>query len=360
LGYAEHPHDALLGQFEPGTTWRDLEPVFAALRLSLKPLRDRVLDAPSPQPLPAGPYPIETQRHVGRAIAEAFGYDFARGRLDPTVHPFELALSRNDVRITARYSETVLDVGLKATMHETGHGLYEQNIDPVLARTALSVDLIALGSGGGASLGVHESQSRLWENHVGRSFSFWSRFYPQVQARFPVLADVALEPFYRAFNAVQRGLIRTEADELSYDFHIMLRTELERALIEGSLKAAELPAAWNAAMRRELGVAVPSDREGVLQDIHWSMGQFGSFCSYTVGNVLAAQVWEAVVTSEVTAGIAAGDFAPLRNALTERIYRHGRRMTPPELIEAATGRPLDPAPYIDYLTRKYSGLYGLS
>lgn len=360
LGYADHPHDALLAQFEPGVTWRSLAPIFATLRARLKPLRDQVLACPPAPSLPPGPYPIDVQRELGRTIARRFGYDFDRGRLDPTVHPFELAMTRNDVRITARYSEAIIDVGLKATMHEAGHGLYEQNIDPALMRSALALDLTALSSSAGASLGVHESQSRLWENHVGRSRGFWARTYPELQSAFPVLANVALETFYRSFNAVRSGAIRTESDELSYDFHIMLRTDLERSLLDGSLAVRHLPAAWNDAMLKELGVVVPSDREGVLQDIHWSMGQFGSFCSYTVGNVLAAQVWQAVVTPAIAGSIATGEFAPLRLALTEKIYRHGRRMNPPALIEAATGRPLDPEPYVEYLTRKYSELYDLS
>jgi carboxypeptidase Taq len=359
LGYEDHPHDALLGQFEPGATWRTLAPIFGTLRTELKPLLAQVRAAPSPPGLPAGPYPISSQQLVGRKFAAWFGYDFDRGRLDPTVHPFELAMSRSDVRITARYNEAIADIGLKATMHETGHGLYEQGIDPALTRTALNIDLIGLSAMGGASLGVHESQSRLWENHVGRSLPFWTRAYPELQAAFPALAEISLDAFYRSFNAVRPGLIRTEADELSYDFHIMLRTELERALIDGSLRVEDLPAAWNEAMRRELDIVVDSDANGVLQDIHWSMGQFGSFCSYTVGNVLAAQVWSTVATEPVKAAIAAGDFAPLRLALTEKIYRHGRRYHPAELVRLATGQPLNPAPYVGYLQNKYRALYGL-
>jgi carboxypeptidase Taq len=359
LGYDDHPHDALLGQFEPGATWHTVSPIFDVLRRELEPLLERVRAMPPPAPLPSGIYPLAAQQVFGKTVATWFGYDFTRGRLDPTVHPFELAMSRNDVRITARYNESIPDIGIKATMHETGHGLYEQGIDPALTRTALNIDLVALSSMGGASLGVHESQSRLWENHVGRSLAFWHRAYPQLQATFPALAALTLDEFYRAFNAVRLGLIRTEADELSYDFHIMLRTELERALIDGGLSVEELPEAWNAAMRRDLGVIVDSDANGVLQDIHWSMGQFGSFCSYTVGNVLAAQMWSTVADETLTAAIAGGEFQPLRTALTEKIYRHGRRYQPDELIVRATGRPLDPAPYVDYLRAKYSGLYGL-
>ncbi len=359
LGYVDHPHDALLAQFEPGATWRSLAPIFTAIRDTLKPLRDAVLSRPAPPPLPPGPYPVAAQQAFVRDVAARFGYDFNRGRLDPTVHPFELAMTRNDVRITARYDESVVGIGLKATMHETGHGLYEQNIDPALTRTALGLDLIALSSSAGASLGVHESQSRLWENHVGRSLRFWRLAYPRLQQSFPVLAPVSLDQFHRAFNAVGNGPIRTEADELSYDFHIIMRTELERALIDGSLAVADLPHAWNAAMERDIGIKVSSDSHGVLQDIHWSMGQFGSFCSYTVGNVLAGQVWETVATDRVVSAIEAGDFAPLRAALTDRVYRHGRRFAPPDLIVQATGRPLEAMPYLGYLSDKYRALYGL-
>lgn len=361
IGYAEHPHDALLGQFEPGATGSSLAPIFDALRQSIGPLLQRVLEQPAPAPLPAGPYPLAAQQAFGRMVAERFGYDFSRGRLDPTVHPFELAMTRNDVRITARYNPNVLDVGLKATMHETGHGLYEQGIDPALTRTALNLDLLALSSMGGASLSVHESQSRLWENHVGRSRPFWMRTLPQLREAFPeALSGTEFDPFYRAFNAVRPGKIRTEADELSYDFHIMLRTDLERSLIDGTLTVRDLPAAWNEAMQRDLGIEIDNDAEGVLQDIHWSMGQFGSFCSYTIGNVLAAQVFEtAEAMLGVRNGIESGDFSPLRLVLTEKIYRHGRRYHPSELIPLAAGRPLDSAPYIAYLTGKYRQLYEL-
>lgn len=359
LGYAGHPHNALLAQFEAGATWNSLSPIFTAIRETLKPLRDAVLSRPAPPSVPPGPYPIATQQAFVRDVAARFGYDFARGRLDPTVHPFELAMTRNDVRITARYDEAIVDIGLKATMHETGHGLYEQNVDPALTRTALGLDLIALNSSAGASLGVHESQSRLWENHVGRSLRFWRLAYPRLQQSFPTLAQLPIEHFHRAFNAVGNGPIRTEADELSYDFHIIVRTELERALIDGSLAVADLPDAWNAAMKRDLGIEVPNDSQGVLQDIHWSMGQFGSFCSYSVGNVLAAQVWEAVATSNVLSALEAGDFAPLRAALTDAVYRHGRRLAPPDLIVEATGRPLEASPYLTYLSDKYRALYQL-
>lgn len=361
IGYDAHPHDALLAQFEPGATSRSLAPLFAALKAALGPLRRRVLEKPAPPPLPPGPYPIAAQQAFVRDIAARFGFDFARGRLDPTTHPFELAMTRADVRITARYDAARLPVGLKATMHETGHGLYEQGIDPALTRTAFAIDLFALSSMAGASLGVHESQSRLWENHVGRSLGFWRHAYPRLQDAFPgALADIGLSAFHRAFNSVEPGKIRTEADELSYDFHIMLRTELERHMLDGSLAVRDLPAAWNAAMARDLDIVVDTDAEGVLQDIHWSMGQFGSFCSYTVGNVLAAQVFEtARRDAGVADGLERGDYAPLRASLTARLYRHGRRLAPPELIELATGAPLTPQPYIAYLTDKYEALYEL-
>ena len=362
IGFVDHPHDALLSAFEPGETGSSLAPLFAALRQGLSPLVRVIAERAPPQALPMGPFPVADQHAFGQRLAARFGYDFDRGRLDPTVHPFELAITRNDVRITTRYNPAAIEVGLKATMHETGHGLYEQNIDPALTRTALSVDLIALGSMGGTSLGAHESQSRLWENHVGRRRGFWALIYPELRAAFPAALDtVSLDQFYRAFNRVAPGPIRVEADELTYDFHIMLRTELERALIDGSLAVADLQQAWNSAMRDDLGVTVANDAEGVLQDIHWSMGQFGSFCSYTVGNVMAAQVWQAATAANpaIPAAIDAGSFLPLREALSQGIWRHGRRYDRNELLQAMSGRALDPAPYVAYLTDKYRALYDL-
>lgn len=363
LGWDEHPHDALQALFEPGESGRTLGPLFAALREGLRPLVAAIAERPPPAALPAGPFDPADQHAFGRSVAAALGYDFARGRLDPTVHPFEQAITRDDVRITTRYRADAIEVGLKATMHETGHGLYEQNVDPATVGTALTLDLVALATMGAPSLGAHESQSRLWENHVGRSRAFWALTWPRLVAAFPeALAGVDEDRFYRAYNRVAPGPIRVEADELTYDFHIMLRHDLERALIDGSLAVADLPDAWNAGMARDLGVVVADPSEGVLQDIHWSLGLFGTFASYTVGNVMAAQVWAAITRADpsIEPAAARGDYAPLRAALRDGLWRHARLYDRDTVLRRLTGRGLDPAPYVANLTRKYSALYGLA
>ena len=364
IGYAAHPYDALLSLFEPGETVATLDGLFATLRQGLRPLLRRIAEAPPPRvDMLARDYPEDRQRAFGLTIAEHFGYDLARGRLDPTVHPFEVSFTRNDVRITTRYDRRNIVSALQGIMHEAGHGLYEQGVDPAYTRTPLATDLIGLYAVGGTSFGAHESQSRLWENRVGRSRRFWELRYPDLQATFPeALADVPMEAFYRAFNNVKPGPIRTEADELSYDFHVMLRVDLERALIGGSLTVRDLPEAWNAAMLRDLGVPVPDDRRGVLQDVHWSTGYIGSFCSYTIGNVMSAQLYQAALAQDpaVRAGLRVGDCAPLRGWLTQAVYRHGRRFSRDELLVRATGRTLDATPYVDDLQRKYCELYEVS
>ncbi len=353
IGYAAHPYDALLSTFEPGETVETLSTLFATLRAGLRPLLQQAEPAP---PFAAHEYDADRQRAFGLHIAERFGYDMARGRLDPTAHPFEISFTRNDVRITTTYHRDNIAKALGSIMHEAGHGLYEQNVDPAYTRTPLTTDLIGLYAVGGTSFGAHESQSRLWECGIGRSRRFWELHYPELQATFPeTLVDVGLDEFHRAYNAVRPGPIRIEADELTYDFHIMLRVDIERALIDGSLKVAELPEAWNAAMLRDLGVRVPDDRRGVLQDVHWSTGYIGSFCSYTIGNVMAAQLYDAALAQDATIapGLQAGDYAPLRAWLTEAVYRHGRRFSRDELLVRATGKTLDPQPYIAALQRRY-------
>ncbi len=362
IGYDAHPYDPLIAIYEPGETAASLEALFATLRAGISPVVQAISQLGEPETdIMSRGYPQALQREFGLKVAERFGYDFSRGRLDSTTHPFEVSFTRNDVRITTRYHEDNLVSALQGVMHETGHGLYEQNIDPAYTRTVFATDLIGLYAVGGVSFGAHESQSRLWENHIGRSPRFWELTYGDLVATFPEqLSGVPLETFYRAFNRVKPDFIRVEADELTYDFHIMLRVGLEKRLIEGSLAVADLPAAWNEGMRSLLGVEVPEDRLGVLQDIHWSGGQFGSFCNYTIGNVMAAQLFELALTEPaVTEGLERGDYAPLRAFLGENVWRHGRRYSRNELLTRATGRPLDPAPYVKYLTQKYSGLYGI-
>lgn len=362
-GYATHPYDAMVGLFEPGETAASLTLLFDRLRMALVPL-GRAVGAAAAGDIDvlAQPFAIADQEAFGRLVAERFGYDFSRGRLDPTVHPFEISFTRNDVRITTRYNANHLVPALQGTMHETGHGLYEQGIDPAFTRTALATDLIQLYAVGGASFGAHESQSRLYENHVGRSRPFWAVHYPLLQARFPAaLGSLPFETFHRTFNTVRPGLIRVEADELTYDLHIMLRVEIEMALMDGSLAVRDLPEAWNALVKRDLGLDVPDDRLGVLQDIHWSSGYLGSFPTYTIGNVMAAQLFDVAKADPiVSAGLDDADYGPLRAWLGEAVHRHGRRFTRDELLIRATGRALDPAPYLAYLDGKYRALYGVA
>jgi carboxypeptidase Taq len=364
IGWSSHPYDALLSLYEPGETIATLQPLFAELRAGLLPVLRAIADKPQP---PADflrrDFPEPLQQQFAISIAEKFGYDLTRGRLDATVHPFEISFTRDDVRITTRYYRHFLSASLFGTLHETGHALYEQGVDPAYSRTPLATDLPGLYAVGGVSFGAHESQSRLWENHVGRSRKFWALHYPALQKTFPEqLGDVDEEAFYRAINRVQPGFIRVEADELTYDFHVMLRTEIESDLIAGKLSVAQLPEAWNALVKRDLNLVVPDDTRGVLQDIHWSCGQIGTFCNYTIGNVMAAQLYQKATERDgkIEPALTTGDYLPLREWLSEHIYRHGRRFSRDELLLKATGKNLDPAPYIAYLTNKYSALYGLA
>lgn len=363
LGYEGHPYDALLNLYEPGLTTATLSPLLARLRAHHVPLLRAIQAQPEPRTdFLTRHYPAGLQRTYSLELAQAFGYDLNRGRLDASAHPFEISFTREDVRITTRYQEAFLPGALFGTLHETGHALYEQGVAPDVSGTVLASDLLGLYAVGGASFGTHESQSRLWENRVGRSSAFWALHFPRLQAQFPeALGDVTAEEFHRAVNRVQASLIRVEADELTYDLHIMLRVELETRLIGGELEVEDLPAAWNARIREDLGLEVPDDARGVLQDIHWSTGYFGSFPTYTVGNIMAAQFYQAAQAAvpDLERGLAQGNYTPLREWLTENIYRHGRTYTPHELLVRTTGGGLDPQPYLDYLSAKYSGLYGL-
>jgi carboxypeptidase Taq len=349
-------------RFEPGETVASLQPLFATLRAAMLPLVRAIGERPAPRiDFLQRAYPKDAQLTFGLSMAKKIGYDLHRGRLDTTVHPFEVSFTRNDVRITTRINEHWMPSSLFGSLHEAGHALYEQYADSAFVRTPLATDLVGLYAVSGVSFGAHESQSRLFENHVGRSREFWDLNFPEARAAFPdQLADVDVETFWRGVNRVAPGLIRVEADELTYDFHIMLRVDIEAALIDGSLKVKDLPAAWNAKIKEYLDLDVPNDRLGVLQDVHWSSGQIGTFCNYTIGNVMAGQLFEtAVKDTRVAAGLAAADYTPLREWMTEHVHQHGRRYTRNELLVRATGRTLDPAPYIAHLTSKYSTIYGL-
>jgi carboxypeptidase Taq len=359
LGWSAHPYDAMIGLYEPGETVSSLTDLFGALRAGIAPVLEAALARPRPDTsFLTRAYPQPLQAEVGRTFAERFGYDFSRGRLDTTVHPFEISFTREDVRITTRYRENDIRPALFGVFHETGHGLYEQNVDPAFTRSVFASDLLGLYAVGGTSFGAHESQSRLWENHVGRSRRFCELNFGTLQATFPEsLADVTPDAFYRGVTDVRRSLIRTEADELTYDVHIMLRVEFEAALMDGSIAVVDVPGAWREAMKRHLGLDVPNDREGALQDIHWSSGMIGSFCTYTIGNVMAAQLHATAMAEDagVRDGVATGDYAPLAAWLRERVWRHGRSVPREEILRRATGRGLDPADYLAHLRTRYAG-----
>jgi carboxypeptidase Taq len=310
-----------------------------------------VAQGPEAPELP-GPFAVDGQRRLALEIARSLGFNEDAWRLDLAEHPFCEALGAGDIRVTTRFSQDALN-GLFAVMHEVGHGLYEHGVDPRLARTT---------AGTGVSLGVHESQSRLWENLVGRSLAFWRRWYPRL---VEIVGDAALggldvDRFHAAVNAVRPGLIRIAADEATYSLHIILRFQLEVRLIEGSLAVADLPDAWNAGMRELLGVEVPDDAHGVLQDIHWAYGEIGYFPTYALGNVIGAQLWQAVLRDvpDLDEHVEAGETAPLREWLQDRVHRFGRTLMPDKLLLRATGSALDPGPFLDYLWDKYGALYG--
>ncbi|HEX5818029.1 MAG TPA: carboxypeptidase M32 [Gemmatimonadales bacterium] len=355
LGYADTPYDALLEEYEPGVRTADVAALFAVLQQELLALLGEVGGSSrKPQAkLLRRDFPVDRQRLFSEAVASALGFDFEGGRLDLAEHPFCTAVGPGDVRLTARYDSRSFPRGFFAVLHEMGHGLYEQGLDRAH---------FGLPMGEVVSLGMHESQSRLWENLVGRSRPFWRAFYPRTRAIFrDALHDVKLDDFHFAICAVRPGANRVEADEITYNLHIFIRFELERALIAGDLTAAELPGAWNDAYRRLLGVTPADDAEGVLQDSHWAAGLFGYFPAYTLGNVYAAQFLEAAErdVGDFAPAWGKGDFSGLLGWLRDNVHRHGRRWTSAELVRRATGAPPDPAPLITGLRRKYGELYAL-
>ncbi len=366
IGYEDTPYDALLQEFEPGLTTAEVADTFGTLREDLVPLVDAITDAPRAErgsssraatalddDLLRRSYPQQKQKAFGEQVLADLGYDFDRGRQDMSAHPFTTSFSVDDVRITTRYDEDYLPSALFSMIHEGGHALYEQGIDPALDRTPL---------GDGASLGVHESQARLWENHVGRSRPFWRHYFPKLQDAFPdAVGDASLDAFYRAVNRVEPSLIRVEADEVTYNLHVMLRFELERGLIDGTVAVGELPARWNEAMDDFLGVVPDTDADGVLQDVHWSMGSFGYFPTYTLGTLTAAQLMAAIreEISDLDARLADGDFDPLLDWLRTHVHQHGRKHTAPQLLERVTGRALSATPWLQYARDKFGALYGL-
>ena len=364
VGYEEHPFDALVFEYEPSMTASKLKVLFEDLKAGLLPLLEKIVanDEPLPQDLWSHDYDIETQKKLCAEMAGMIGYDFNRGRLDIAPHPFEISFTRNDVRITTRYNVNYLPMALFGTLHETGHALYEQNIAPELTRTALTTDFLGQYAVGGTSYGAHEFSSRMWENQIGRSREFWQLHFEKVQALFPEqLKDADPELFYRSVNRVKPSLIRVEADEVTYNLHIMLRTEIEMGLLDGSTKVDDLPEIWNATMKEYLGVTPPNNSKGCLQDVHWSGGGFGSFPGYTIGNVMSAQVLSAAHNSidDLDSKLASGDYQTLLDWLTDNIYQHGRAYNVNELLQNISGEDLQAQPLLDYLQTKYTDLYEL-
>jgi carboxypeptidase Taq len=354
LGYKDHPYDALHDSYEVGSTAANVKKVFEPLRNETVKLvkaiqgkkqnSDKVLHQA---------YDEGSQEQFAVDVVKAFGYDFNRGRLDRTVHPFAQGISKYDVRITTRYSPNFISMALFGTMHEAGHAMYEQGIADKYYRTPL---------GHSISLGIHESQSRLWENLVGRSKPFWQWAYPKLQKTFPKqLKKVSLEPFYQAINKVSPSFIRVEADEVTYNLHVMVRFEIELALLENTLKIKDLPEAWNAKYKEYLGVTPKTNAEGCLQDVHWSFGLVGYFPTYTLGNIMSVQLFEAAKKAHpsIEKDMTKGNFDKLFSWLRQNVHEHGSRYLPQDLLKRATGSTLDSGPYVAYLNKKFGSLYDL-
>jgi carboxypeptidase Taq len=349
----DDPYDVLLDDFEPGMKTAEVEAIFDELKPAQLGLVAAVTEAESADTAsPTGPFPLEGQRGFALWALERLGFEPGSWRLDDTVHPFESSPAIADVRLTTNFREENLG-GVMACFHEFGHGLYDRQLDPALTRTPLA---------DGVSSALHESQSRLWENQVARSLACWRCFYPRLQAELPEqLGTVPLEAFHRALNRVQRSLIRVEADEVTYNLHIMLRFELERDVLTGRLALRDLPDGFDAKMEEYLGLRPPDLKQGVLQDVHWSDASFGYFPTYALGNVIGAQIWERALTElgDLDGQFERGEFGALRDWLRDRVHRHGRKFTPRETLERAVGRPIDAAPYLAYLQRKLTDLYGV-
>ncbi len=353
VGYEGVPYDALLDDFEPGVTSRDVDAIFSRLREKLVPIATRLLDEPQPDPIkPAGKCPLEGQRAFAMRLCTSIGFDLGRGRIDSSPHPFTMGAG-NDVRITVRYDECDPAYALFPALHEAGHALYEQGLPEKYHGTPLSEAV---------SAGIHESQSRLWENMVGRSMPFWSFHYPALRKAFPYLKKVPLDEFYRSINTVRRSFIRTDSDEVTYSLHVMLRYDVEAAVFAGKLKAGEIPSYWNERIEEYLGIPVPDDARGCLQDIHWAIGSFGYFPSYALGNLYAAQFWGTArrQVPGVENCIASGDTGPLLGWLRKSVHRHGKRYMAAELVEKATGEKLREDHFIGYVKEKYGPIYGIA
>ena len=353
-GY-DHIADPLIDFFDRGMKAESIRTLFAELRTQLVPIVNAITEQPvADDSCLRVNYNEEQQLAFGLEVAKQYGFDMQRGRQDETHHPYMTKFSIGDVRITTRVDKNNLSDALFSTLHETGHALYEMGVNPTFEGSPLD---------GGASSGVHESQSRLWENLVGRSRGFWKHYYPELQAVFPEqLNGVPVDTFYRAINKVERSLIRTEADEVTYNLHVMIRFDLELALLEGKLEVKDLPEAWHARYESDLGLRAPSDVDGVLQDVHWYSGIVGgAFQGYTLGNIMSAAFFDKAIdiNPDIPDQIEQGEFATLHGWLKENIYQYGSKYTPDELVERVTGQPLTIDPYIRYLRNKFGELYTL-
>ena len=340
----EVAYDVLLDEYEEGMTTAEVQRVFDRLKAVLVPLIDAHADGGAAL---QGPFPVEQQQRASRLVLDAFGWDSTRWRIDETPHPFASKPGAGDIRLTTHTEGGDL-TSLFSTMHEFGHGVYEFDVDLRLARTPL---------GHGTSSAIHESQSRTWENLVGRSRGFWRWFYPQLQPLFPeALGSVDEATFVRAVSAIRPGLIRGDADEATYGLHIILRFELEQELLAGTVSIRDLPEAWNARMKEYLGVDVPDDAHGVLQDMHWAIGLIGYFPTYQLGNIISVQIWEVAqrALGDLEEQFARGEFSQLREWLRDQVYRHGSVYPPRELLRRVTGSDLDPEPYLRYLQTKFA------
>jgi carboxypeptidase Taq len=355
VGYSTTPYDAMLDDFEPGATIAIIAGVFAGLRNQLVDLIGKIKES-GKRPdtsIMTRSYPVDIQERFGKEAAAAIGFDFSSGRLDITTHPFCTGIGPSDIRITTRYDVNHFPQAFFGILHEAGHGIYEQG---------LTRENYGLPMGEAASLGIHESQSRMWENLVGRSLSFWKYFYPRAQAAFPhALGNISLENFYFAVNDVRPSFIRVEADEATYNLHILLRFEIESAFFNGDLKIEDVPSTWNEKFLEYFGITPQNDAEGCLQDVHWAAGLIGYFPTYTLGNLYSAQFF-AKARADINGldtQIASGDFSALLKWLRENIHRHGQRYRAEQLVERVTGKPLSHEPLIKYLNDKFGSLYDI-
>jgi carboxypeptidase Taq len=349
-----HPYDTLLDDYEPGMKTEEVKTIFDALRpKQVKLLKSIAGSKQVKDDFLFRKYNEKKLNDFGVNVVTKFGYDWSRGRQDKAPHPFETTFSVNDVRITTRFEEDNPMAMLFSTMHESGHAMYEQGVNPAYERTPLAA---------GTSLAVHESQSRMWENLVGRSMPFWEHFYPMLKKTFPAQLDgVSLKNFYKAINKVQPSFIRVNADEATYNMHIMLRLELEIGMVEGTMAVKDLPEIWNSKMEEYLGVTPPDDARGVLQDIHWSGGAIGYFSTYALGNLISAQLWEKIRKDirNLDDQICKGNFSELLGWLRKNVHQYGHKYEPRVLMQKVTGSKITPEPYVRYLTKKYSEIYGL-